>query len=251
MSSLLVLQNTHSLANEESDLLDQLARWEIHFLNDHQLSAGQITRLIKTNEILFLLFSREWQTESRALMAELRRAHPLMAIIYYYPQLRSGEFAELYNAGFEYCIVGDSRQINLIKTLNQLWETHWRRIPQQMLSQRDEYNPKRMKQILNFIEKKPIKMINAKNIAEALHISEGQFRAEFKKYFTRSFREFKQDLLRHYETILLFDKKLKPKDIFEDLDYKNISAFSRSFKSRHGRSWQEIIRENTTVITKL
>ena len=74
-------------------------------------------------------------------------------------------------------------------------------------------------------------------------MSESYFRKEFKKYFNLSFREFKARLMNHYESMLLFEKHLKPYHVSEILNYKNISSFSRSFKIRNGSSWQNKARE--------
>jgi AraC-like DNA-binding protein len=106
-----------------------------------------------------------------------------------------------------------------------------------------DYLSKKAQQILKFVESRPLRECNTYSLALSLNISESHFRKEFKRHLKINFREFKKRLFAHYETVLLFEKKLKPGDIFKILDYKNISAFSRSFKMRHGDSWQSMVRD--------
>jgi AraC-like DNA-binding protein len=242
LSRLLVVHQNHSLAQEQEYFQNQLQGWNIYFLDAGNISTSQIELSINKNDIHFLLISDELKTNFTKDLNRIHNSYPLISIIYYYPTLKNEEFAELYKAGISYCIIGDSRQFNLIETLHKLWDIHWKRIPVSLLpADRSELHP-RADEILHFIENNPIKYFNTSNIAKHLNISESHFRIEFKKCFILSFREFKQRLLFHYETILLFDNDLKPKEIFEILDYKSVAAFSRSFKIRHGKSWQDLIR---------
>lgn len=238
----MVIQNGNTLAQEQEEVLSQLAGWNIYFADNQKASLIELEQNIRNKEIHFLLFSTELGDEACVQLSKLHQTFPLLAIIYYYSQLKSGEFAELYNAGINYCIIGDARQIHLIKTLNQLWDKHWKRIPATLLSRAMHPLPQRAIEVLSFIENKPIRCYNSFDLAQFLNISESRFRAEFKRYFNLSFREFKQQLFHHYELLLLFDKKLKPGDIFGIFDYKNISAFSRSFRMRHGQTWQQLVR---------
>jgi AraC-like DNA-binding protein len=238
----LVVQNGQVSTHDTEDVFNQLPDWNIHFHNLQQTSPQELAAQIRRNEIHFLLYSTELHGDAGGILSRLHQEFPLLYIIYYYSQLKSGEFAELYQAGINYCIVGDARQIHLIKSLNQLWDRHWRRIPAHVYGNGLHPFPERAVEILNFIEKKPIRYFNSLDIAGHLNISESRFRTEFKRFFNVNFREFKQQLYAHYESVLIFDKKLKPKEIFNILDYKNISAFSRSFRMRHGKSWQQLMR---------
>ena len=243
MSNLLVIVNSNDPFNEEIDFSSQLVDWNVSLVHDTALSLIKLKHYIQQKEIYFLLFSRKWESGYLEQVHKICKDNPLLHIIYYSAQLKDLEFAELYLAGIDYCIIGDARQINLIRTLGKLWDEHWRRVPDYLIATAVEQNALWLDITLDFIEKKPIKMFNVRTLSEHLQISENQFRLEFKHQFGKSFRAFKQELFQHYEDILLFDKKLKPKEVFRYLNYKNLSAFSRSFKMRHGRSWQDCRRE--------
>ena len=242
MSNLLVIVNSHNPFKEETDLTTQLPDWNIHLIHDDDLSPEKLKQRIIRDEIFFILFSREWESIYSEYINRICRDFPLLTLIYYSAQLKDLEFAELYMAGVDYCIIGDARLINLIRKLNQLWDNHWRRVPDYLMTTAKGNNALWLQDTLNFIEKKPIKMFNVGYLAKQFNVSENQFRVEFKEQFGISFRAFKQQLFQHYEDILLFDKKLKPKEVYRYLSYKNLSAFSRSFKARHGSSWQELVR---------
>ncbi len=243
MASLLIIHNSNNLSQEQEEVLDRLAEWNLFFVDGYEFSIDTISKKIRNEEIHFLLYSRDLDMNSSVKLSRIHKIFPLLTIIYYHSQLKSGEFADLYQAGIDYCIIGDARQVHLVKTLSKLWADHWKRVPRSLLHYASEEMPPRAKQILKYIENKSIRHLNTTAISDALHISESHFRSEFKKYFNHSFREFKQLLFSHYESVLLFEKEIKPKAVFEILDYKNLSAFSRSFKMRHGHSWQEMRRK--------
>ncbi len=243
MSNLLMIVNSNDPFEEEIDFSSQLEDWNISLVHDSALSKIELKQYIQQEEIYFLLFSRKWESDYLEQIHKICDDNPLLHTIYYSAQLKDLEFAEMYLAGIDFCIIGDARQINLIRTLKRLWNKHWRRVPDYLIATAVEQNALLLDMTLNFIEKKPIKMFNVRTLSEHLKISENQFRIEFKQQFGKSFRSFKQELFQHYEDILLFDKKLKPKEVYRYLNYKNLSAFSRSFKMRHGRSWQDCRRD--------
>jgi len=243
MSNLLVINNNGAPVIEKSGIFNQFADWNIFFLNGKDSSQNAINHYILHDNIHFLLFSEELNQKAIQTLTQTHQRFPLLTIIYYYTQMKDEEFARLYEAGINYCIVGDARQINLIKTLRQLWQNHWRRIPPYLLPRQRELLPPQAQDILHIIETETLKNFTATSFAKYLNISESQFRNDFRTYFAESFRDFKQNLLRHYETLLLLEKDLKPHQVYHILNYKNISAFSRSFKSRHGTSWQQLIRQ--------
>jgi len=132
--------------------------------------------------------------------------------------------------------------------LKKLFAERWKKIPEGLFKYDYDILPSRAKRILRFIENTPIKLFNTEHIAKHLRMSQSHFRKEFKNYFGINFRQFKQILLGHYEDILLFERNLKPRNVYQVLDYKNLSAFSRSFKTRHGKSWQVLTRNNNSSL---
>lgn len=227
---------------EKDDVLTQLQGWRIYYINSKKKSLNLLGNYIDELGVHFLLFSRKFGDSSARILADLKLRFPLLCIIYYNSQLKDGEFADIYQTGIDYCIIGDARQINLIKTLKKLWQSHWKRIPANMLPENDHILPQRVSRIIDFIEQQPLKALNANNLATYLDISPAYLRKAFKDYFGQSFRDYRQQLIAHYESVLLFQKHLKPGQIYSILNFKNLSAFSRSFKSRHGVSWQSYHR---------
>jgi len=247
LSNLLVIDNSGASFMEQEEVLNQLQGWNISFSGNHHPSLSEFIQFVSDSDFYFLLYSQELRESSLKQLSALRRALPLIQIIFYNSQMKSEEFAHLYLAGVDYCIIGDARQFHLIKVLRELWQNHWKRIPLRIIPEKAFPLSPRNQMIINFIETHPVKHFTSNHIAEYLKISESHFRAEFKKAFLMSFREFKQKILYHYESKLLFERKLKPKAIFDVLDYKNISAFSRSFRARHGQSWQQLIKKTTDL----
>ena len=243
MSSLLVIHNSVPTTSSRDEVLSQLDDWSIYYVNIDHSGLSEVHKIMRNHQTHFLLVEKAICPETINTLSQLRKQYPLIKIIYYNSQLKDVEFAQLYMAGIDYCFIGDARQVNLLKTLRELWASHWRRIPQDLLFKSDYPQDARAVKICRKIETAPIPKLTSADMAQAIKISESQFRLVFKKLFRTNFRDFKQKLLFNYESILLFEKKLKPREVFDILNYKNLSAFSRSFKSRHGRSWQEIIRE--------
>ncbi len=247
LSNLMVLHHDNVFQSEKEFLENRLPDWEFHYFSHHPASDGLVERTINEYNVHFLIYAQNLTTHSLQLIRRLKERFPLLTIIFYNSQMKSEEFAQLFLAGVDYCIIGDARQINLINTLEELWENHWKRIPHKFFPADLLPLSKRAAEIVHFIETRPLRFFTSYNIAEFFNYSESHFRAEFKKVFKTSFRVFKQKLLSHYEYRLLFEKKLKPKEIIEILNYKNISAFSRSFKTRHGHSWQTLIRQSEHI----
>ena len=247
MSNLLIIHNNGLVHPFKDDILHQFNDWHIEYFNGSQLNQKSFFTNILEKEIHFLLFGDEFDQYIIDTLSRVSKRFPLLTIIYYSSQMKNEEFARLYKAGIDYCIVGDARQINLIKTLQQLWAEHWRRIPPNLLPAERSSLPREAQRILYEIETKPLKKLSAGKFAEKYNVPEGQFRSDFKNLFGQSFRDFKQNLIHHYETLLLLKKGLKPSQVYDILNYKNVSAFSRSFKTRHGKTWQQLIRQTTYV----
>ncbi len=250
MSNLLVVDNSETSFIEKEEVLNQLQGWTISFSGNNHSSPEALIHFVAESDFYFVLYSQDLHESSLKQLSALRRTFPLVRIIFYNSQMKSEEFAHLYLAGVDYCVIGDARQFHLIKVLRELWQNHWKRIPLNIIPEKAFPLSSRDQMIINLIETHPVKNFTSNHIADYLNISESHFRAEFRKAFLMSFRNFKQKVLYHYESELLFQRNLKPKEIFDVLDYKNISAFSRSFKTRHGQSWQQLIKKTTDLTNK-
>ncbi len=245
MSNLLVIHNQQPHTLGINDILDQLPTWNIRYIHLDTTPITLVHNEVQQFNIQYIVLVKEISDDILAIIKKIRSGNPLLSIIYYNSQIKNEEFAQLYLSGVNYCFIGDGRQLNLLKTLKNLWQNHWRRIPQDLLKNSESELSERAKTTLEFMETQPIKNLSSNQLAKLLNISESHFRLEFKNQFNQNFRDFKQQLLFHYESILLFEKNLKPREIFNLLNYKNLSAFSRSFKSRHGKSWQQMVRQTT------
>jgi len=235
LPSLLIVHDENSFIKPLLHYLGMLDGWEFTDFKFNNKTVEAIKNLDQS-EIHFLVFSKMVNKKTLSELKFIRENNPLIKILYIGEQLKHRDFALLHEAGVNFCLVGENVCINLINSLEHLWENHWKRIPDVLLyKSRQELHP-RAKKVLNFIENKSLKYLNISNISSFVGISESYLRAEFRKYFGMSFRVFKQKLLSYYEEKLLFEESLKPINIYEILKYKNLSGFSRSFKKRHGIS---------------
>ncbi len=244
MSALVIYYESQEELNDLNSVLHGQNMWEFQYFDAKEYSAYDLERHITEEEINFLVCTKDFSSVNVKELYQLYERFPLLTIIYFNPVLKDSEFAELYRAGIKYCFVGEQRQANLNKALRKLFAEHWKKIPENLFDYNYESLPSRAKRILRFIETNPLKHFTTDHMAKHLRLSQSHFRKEFKLYFGVNFRQFKQTLVGHYEDILLFDRNLKPGNIFQLFDYKNLSAFSRSFKTRHGKSWQVLTRNN-------
>ena len=242
MSALVVCYEHQRELNDINNALDQKNNWNLSYYDAADKNLLKLEKQIIENEAHFLICSKLFSDDIARGLHQINERNPLLTIIYFYSALKEREFIELHRAGIKYCFVGEARKINLQTALKKLSEHHWKKVPGNLYSTRYEELQPRAKKIIRFIENTPVKYCNTAKLADYLRISQSHFRKEFKKYFEISFREFKQKLITHYEDVLLFEKRFKPRHIYAVLDYKNLSAFSRSFKSRHGKNWQTMIR---------
>jgi len=242
MSAIVVCYERQNELNDINKAIDPASEWNPHYINADPKNIRKIENQILENEAYFLICSKNFSDEIAHHLHELYTRNPLLTIIYFYSVLKEREFVELHKAGIKYCFVGETRKSNLKAALTKLSRGHWKKIPTSLYPVDYIDLVPRAKKTLKFIENTPLKYCNTETIAHFLNISQSHFRKEFKKYFDRPFRNFKQELIQHYENILLFEKKLRPHHIYSILDYKNLSAFSRSFKARHGVNWQNMIK---------
>lgn len=193
---------------------------------------------LQDKQFHFYIFSKSLNNRTMQEIAELHHRHPHSIIIYYYSYIKHRQFIDLHEAGVQCCIVGENQQKTLIEALEKLWLHHWRRIPESFLPQKGQNLSARGRKILGYIERQDLTQCNIASLARYLEISGSHCRMEFKGNFGTSFREFKKKLFRHYESVLLFEYRLKPNEIYEILNYHHLSGYSRAFKARHGKTWR-------------
>jgi len=234
LPKILFLNGDHSVPQDEIFLLSQYSDWN-WIIHSGSVDINHLVRSLKNKEIHFIIANNI----DALVLKRIKNHFILSPIIFYAPRLDSETLKFLYSSKIEHCVVGDGRQVLLIDLLKKLWAGHWKRFPRHLMPDHQSYF---VKSVIRFIEEEPIKFFNINYMAHKLQFSEYQLRDLFKKSFNSNFRTFKQNVLVHYETILLFEKKLTPGQIYPMLNYRNLSAFSRSFRLRHGTSWQKVVR---------
>jgi AraC-like DNA-binding protein len=229
-------ENFRALKNS----LSGLAGWE--FL-PHNIDTDDVNNIHITHnriELHYLIYTCQISPEAISDLQAIRYYNPLTHIIYYNSSLVNQQFFKLFETGVNSCIIGSDRKRNLKESLANLWLEHWKRIPEKIYSRSETNTNFRVRKIIRFLENSPISEYSTQKIADYLNISKSHFRAEFKSNFGMNFRDFKQQLFCHYESLLRTSKKYKLSEIYKILNYRYKGNYSRSFKMRHGESWRNI-----------
>jgi len=243
MSAIMVYYENEWELQEVNEVLKNFNHLSIYPLSKSDFSLDKINNLINENEAHILLCAKTLDDLCLHNVDSFYKQNPFFTFIYFNTVLKDGDFSKIHKAGFSYCIVVNARHINLKLVLQKLIDDNWKKIPEDFFEKDLTRMSSKAKSIVEYIETHPINKFNITSIAKFIEISPSHLRKEFKKIFNSNFRTFKQKLLSHYEDILLLEKKFMPHHIFKILDYKNLSAFSRSFKTRHGKSWRTIVKD--------
>jgi len=233
--------------NEEhiAELLHSLARledWDIQSQDARVKDINNIHNDSRDFDLHFLIFTSKLNSKSLHDLKTIRNNNPWTYIIYYNSLLVNQQFLELSDLGVNSCVVGYDRKKNLIKYLDKLWQSHWKRVPEKIYPTAADIKSPRAKKIIKYLEDKSVAECTTGKISEYLNISKSHFRAEFRSHFGINFREFKQRLYNHYESELLLVNNYKPGEICKVLNYKHMANFSRSFRTRHGECWRNLQR---------
>jgi YesN/AraC family two-component response regulator len=195
---------------------------------------------INQYDLHFIIYEKKMDSQTYKELYDIRQKMPFAFIIYYYGLLLDQQFMLLTDLKINSCIIGIHRKSYLRNLLPHLWQKHWKRIPDSIYPAEASTLPERAKKILIHIEDHVLGQFNLQTLSDYLHISQSHFRAEFSHNFGINFRDFKQRLLNHYESVLLLKNDYKPNIVYKLLDYSNLANLSRSFKKRHGDSWRNI-----------
>jgi AraC-like DNA-binding protein len=222
----------HSLSNLES--------WDICLNSAADFQLKKLLEGFKNFDLHFIIFSRRLELDALGELYFIRNEYPFTFIIYYNSYLVNQQFLKLSELGINCCLIGVQRQNYLQELLMRVWKNHWKKIPEDIYVNPKSCLSPRAKKILSFIENRALTQCNTKNISRHLKISQSHLRAEFRDNFGINFREFKHNLLAHYESVLLLENNHKPNQIFRLLSYSSLANLSRSFRSRHGESWRSM-----------
>jgi len=248
-------ENGARFSDQVREALYSLTDWEIIIQNSTEINLIILHKIITEEAPNFLIYITEPSNHGINLLIEIRKVHPLLSVIYCSDYLSSTQFNKLSEIGIDSCAIGKDSFAFIPNNLNELWQVHWKQVPKYFynnaLMNKHAY---RSKKIISYIENNSIKKFNTANLSGLLHISRSHFRSEFKQIFGVSFRNFKQTLLKHYESRLLMEYKYRLCDIRAILNYSSESNISKSFKTRHGLSLNEFKRiyaaESKTEITE-
>jgi len=220
--------------------LSNLQGWDIH----NSLFRGLLPPFVdndkKHYDLHFIIYARKLDSDTCKELCEMRQQMPFSFIIYYYRSLLDKQFMLLANLEVNSCIIGIHRRSYLRGLLPHLWQKHWKRIPDSIYPAETSTLAPRAKKIISHIEDHALDHFNLQILSDYLHISQSHFRAEFRHNFGINFRDFKQQLFNHYESVLLLNNDYKPNIVYKLLNYANLANLSRSFKKRHGDSWRNI-----------
>jgi len=164
----------------------------------------------------------------------LHKKHPNLYFFYYYPLLSIDNSQYSDYSFFNQLIVGENRAENLTAIFEQMLQSYWKKIPYENIGMSYEKISSRLKKIINYIETHEIKDCSTAKLSDYLDISQGYFSQEFKKETGQTFRDFMQNLLSYYESIIFDQLHLTAKQASALLGYSELSSFSRSFKKRKG-----------------
>ena len=220
--------------------LSDLRGWNVY----SSLARGLIpTSQEKDNnqfDLHFIIYSKKLSGETCKELHDIRQNLPFSFIIYYYRCLLDKEFRLLTELEVNSCIIGIHRKKYIQDLMPHLWLKHWKRIPDSIYTADRSSLAPRARKILSYIEDHSLDQFNLNTLSEHLHISQSHFRSEFRQNFGINFREFKQRLINHYESVLLLNNDFTPAVVYKLLNYSNLANLSRSFRKRHGDSWRHL-----------
>lgn len=228
--------NTNSLERH----LSNLRGWNIHSSMVRGFLPPFNDKDDNHYDLHFIIYSKKLDAETCKELYDLRHRMPFAFVIYYYRCLLNKQFMLLTELEVNSCIIGIHRKNYLREFLPHLWKKHWKRIPDSIYPTESSALAPRAKKILAYIEDHALDKFNLQTLSEYLHISQSHFRAEFRHNFGINFREFKQQLFNHYESVLLLNNNYKPNVVYKLLNYSNLANLSRSFRKRHGDSWRNL-----------
>jgi AraC-like DNA-binding protein len=220
--------------------LSSLRGWNIQCSKVDKLLPVLIDKKENHYDLHFIIYAKKLDAETFKELNDIRQRMPFSFIIYYYRTLLDRQFIILTELEINSCIIGIHRNNYLKELLPHLWNKHWKRIPQSIYPTDLSTLVPRAKKILTYIEDHSLDKFNLQTLSENLCISQSHFRSEFRSNFGINFREFKQRLLNHYESVLLLNNGYKPTVVYKLLNYSNLANLSRSFRKRHGDTWRNI-----------
>jgi len=247
LPTVLIYSEGQGKADELVPLLSKQKRWEV-FTQGAGDSSGQVLpAALAPVDFHFLIYTKKLDKLAMEEIGKIRQRLPFTDFIYYHSFLFNKQYMILAKFKMNACIIGSYRQRYLMELLPGLWEKHWKRIPPNILSCKGKSTSTLANQLITYIENHTLDHCNINDLAAFSGLSHGQLRSKFKNLFNINFRDFKQQLFTHYETRLLVEKKFKPNDVYQLLNYATLANFSRSFRSRHGESWRDFNVGDTDI----
>ncbi len=198
---------------------------------------------------LFLLIHNFHKLSLEKLSA-LQDMFPAVAIILYNDSLISDALTQIGHFNGVHLLIGPGRAAFLQKTVRQIMDTYWRKIPLDTIGVRIETLSPRIQKAIRFIEEHRLNECTLTNLSAYLGISAGYFTQEFKRETGYSFRKFIQLALHYYEDRVFPKLNISAQNMAKILGYSELSSFSRSFKRRQGVSPGKFKKKNKISLQK-
>ncbi len=217
-------QECENILRQDGEILPQILDSIVEFQPDDYC----------LNCLVFII--TEFNRNEIEYLLKIQRYIPDIAVVLYNHSLRLSDISLLNLSDQVQLIIGDERKQMLSALLRDTKKYHWRRIPYKQFQIDLTHASPQMREALQFIEQSSISECNINHISEYIGMSPGYFSQKFKRELGLSFRDFMQQVLAHYEEIILDRLNLPAREISRLLGYSELSSFSRSFKQRKGLS---------------
>lgn len=234
----IVISQDESVQQECADVIRDNGNTTITFLN----RLDELKQVENDYTFLFVLIN-DFNTISVNKMKEINDVFPGTAIILYNHSLFIGQLKSLTEISDTHLVIGEERKSNLLKTLNHLIKTHWRKLPLAEFRIDNNNLSPRIREAIGFVERNKLDVCKLTNISKHLGLSAGYFSQEFKRETGYTFRGFIQRVLVYYEENVFVNLNLSAFKMAKLLGYSELSSFSRSFKKRRGISPAQFLRK--------
>ncbi len=235
----IIVSNDPQVTTECSSLVSEIGN--IHLNNLNRLD--ELEQIENDYNHLFILIS-DFSNINAKRVRMLRNFFPTVPLILYHRSFFTSSLESISDLSDIHVIIGENRLERLRKTLLQIRDSHWRRLPLEEFNiDRERLSPRMQKAIL-FIEENKLDSCTLVNIAKYVGLSAGYFSQEFKRETGYSFRAFIQRVLVYYEEEIFPKLDLSAVNMARLLGYSELSSFSRSFKKRQGVSPAAFIKKN-------
>ncbi len=212
---------------------EQLKSFPLDLLFVNELDS---LRNVENNFKFLFILIHNFHKLSLEILKDMQEMFPAVAIVLYNDSLISDALTRVGHFNGVHLLIGPDRANFLPKTIQQIMETNWRKIPLESIGLQQKRLSPRIRKAIQYIEENRMNDCTLSNVAAHLGISAGYFTQEFKRETGYSFRQFIQMVLHYYEDQVFPELNISAQNMAKILGYSELSSFSRSFKRRQGIS---------------